>query len=82
MGHVFQGRYKAILVEKDSYLKVWLNVAPLSGEVRWTKRVARPASAAVVVKISRIARATCGMVVIGKLLACKHYGGCSNPIMP
>jgi hypothetical protein len=39
-------------------------VAPLSGEVRWTKRVARPASAAVAVKISRIVRATCGIVVI------------------
>ena len=46
----------------------------LSGEVRWTKRVARPAAAAVVVKISRLARATCGMVVLGKLLACRPYG--------
>ena len=54
--------------------KVWLNVAPFSGEVRWTKRVARPASAAVVVNISRMARATCGMVVLGKLLACRPYG--------
>src|SRR4029450_2889917 len=42
----------------------------------------RPASAAGVVKISRMARATCGMVVIGKLLACRHYGVCRNPIMP
>ena len=59
----------------------WAIVWP-SGEVRWTKRVARPASAAVVVKISRMARATCGMVVIGKLLVGRHYGVCRNPIMP
>src|SRR5262249_14487355 len=62
--------------------KVWLNVAPFSGEVRWTKRVVRPASAAVVVKLSRMAWATCGTVVIGTPLAGRHYGGCRNPIMP
>jgi hypothetical protein len=29
-----------------------------------------------------MAWATCGMVVIGKLLAGRHYGVCRNPIMP
>jgi BASS family bile acid:Na+ symporter len=47
---------------------VSVNVAPPSGEVRWTNRVARAACSAVVVKTSHMARATCGMVVMGKLL--------------
>jgi hypothetical protein len=48
--------------------KVWVNVAPPSGEVRWTNRVVRAAFSAMVVKISRMVRATGGMVVMGKLL--------------
>jgi hypothetical protein len=45
---------------------VWLNVAPPSRDCRWTKCVVRAALSAVVVKISRMARATCGMVAIGE----------------
>src|SRR6266436_2381797 len=46
--------------------KVWLKVTPPRGDVRWTKRVVRAASSAMVVKISRMAWATCGIVVIGE----------------
>ena len=50
--------------------KVWLKVAPPSGDVRWTNCVAFAAASAVVVKTSRIARATYGMVVAtGKRLS-------------
>lgn len=48
-------------------------LAPVSLEARWTKPVLRANALAVVVRISRMAVATCAIVSIGELLG-DHHG--------
>src|SRR6516164_2718642 len=77
MGHAVL--LTCIWVSQKHSCATWLNVAPLSGEARWTTRVARPASAAVVVTISRIAHgprvvwSSWGSSSLAGLLVCSQF---------